>query len=102
MRHAIAERRDGGLIELMSRHVGEVLELKVRDNGPGLPKDRTPSPSPGVGLANTRSRLEHLYGASQHLQFSDTPGGGLTVTVVLPFRRDVATRGADLRQTVVA
>jgi len=88
VRHAIAARSDGGVIEVTSRHVGDALELKVRDNGPGLAKNRTPAPSHGVGLANTRSRLEHLYGASQHLQFSDTPGGGLTVTVVIPFRRD--------------
>jgi two-component system, LytTR family, sensor kinase len=102
VRHAIAARSDGGIIELTSRRVGESLELKVRDNGPGLPKDRTPSPSPGVGLANTRSRLEHLYGASQHLQFSDTPGGGLTVTVVIPFRRDIAIRTVEVSQRVVA
>jgi len=96
VRHAIAARSEGGVIEVTSRHVANSLELKVRDNGPGLPKNRTPSASGGVGLTNTRSRLEHLYGASQHLQFSDTPGGGLTVTVVIPFRRDdIAKPTAD-------
>ena len=74
----------------------------MRDNGPGLPKERAPSPPRGVGLANTRSRLEHLYGASQRLQFSETPGGGLTVTVVIPFRRDIVAAGEGAAQKVVA
>jgi two-component system, LytTR family, sensor kinase len=92
VRHAIAALSHGGVIEVTSRRVGDTLELKVRDNGPGLSKERTPSPSGGLGLSNTRSRLEHLYGSAQHLQFSDTPGGGLTVTVVMPFRRDALSR----------
>jgi LytS/YehU family sensor histidine kinase len=90
VRHAVAAQSQGGFVEVLSRQAGGHLELKVRDNGPGLPKERTPSPPQGLGLANTRSRLEHLYGASQHLQFSDTPGGGLTVTVIIPFRRETS------------
>ena len=92
VRHAIAALSEGGVIEVTSRRVGDSLELRVRDNGPGLSKERTPSSPRGLGLTNTRSRLEHLYGSAQHLQFSETPGGGLTVTVVLPFRRDAVSR----------
>ena len=47
---------------------------------------REPATGKGVGLANTRSRLEHLYGASQQLSLTEPPEGGLTVTVMLPFR----------------
>jgi two-component system, LytTR family, sensor kinase len=102
VRHAVAARSEGGFVEVIARRTGDVLELKVRDNGPGLPKERAPSPPRGVGLANTRSRLEHLYGASQRLQFSETPGGGLTVTVVIPFRRDIVAAGESAAQKVVA
>ncbi len=99
VRHAIATLSEGGVIEVTSRRVGDTLELRVRDNGPGLSKERTPSPS-GLGLTNTRSRLEHLYGSAQHLQFSETPGGGLTVTVVLPFRRDALSRDSATSDVV--
>jgi two-component system, LytTR family, sensor kinase len=100
VRHAIATLSEGGVIEVTSRRVGDTLELRVRDNGPGLSKERTPSPSGGLGLTNTRSRLEHLYGSAQHLQFSETPGGGLTVTVVLPFRRDALSRDSATSDVV--
>ena len=102
VRHAIATLSEGGVIEVTSRRVGDTLELRVRDNGPGLSKERTPSTSGGLGLPNTRSRLEHLYGSAQHLQFSDTPGGGLTVTVVLPFRRDAVSRDSTTDDVVEA
>jgi len=102
VRHAVAARSEGGFVEVVARRAGDVLELKVRDNGPGLPKDRASSPPRGVGLTNTRSRLEHLYGASQRLQFSETPGGGLTVTVVVPFRRDIVAMAESAAQKVVA
>jgi two-component system, LytTR family, sensor kinase len=102
VRHAVAARSEGGFVEVVARRAGDVLELKVRDNGPGLPKERTSSPPRGVGLTNTRSRLEHLYGASQRLQFSETPGGGLTVTVVVPFRRDIVAIAESAAQKVVA
>ena len=87
VRHAVAVRVEPGLIEIRARRVGTNLELTVRDNGPGLAKSpATHAGKKGVGLANTRSRLEHLYGASQQLSLEEPPGGGLVVTVMLPFR----------------
>ena len=84
----MAVRIEPGTIEVAARRMDDRLQLQVRDNGPGLPKGRAPAGGTGVGLANTRSRLEHLYGASQHLQFSEPPGGGLAVIVTIPFRAD--------------
>jgi signal transduction histidine kinase len=94
VRHAVAVRVEPGLIEIGARRVGTNLELSVHDNGPGLAKQGPPS-GKGVGLANTRSRLEHLYGASQRLSLEEPEGGGLTVTVMIPFRDEtVAGEGA--------
>jgi signal transduction histidine kinase len=88
VRHAVAVRIEPGVIEVAARRIGDRLQVQVKDNGPGLPKGRTPAGGTGVGLANTRSRLEYLYGASQALQFSEPPGGGLAVIVTIPFRAD--------------
>lgn len=87
VRHAVAVRLEPGLIEVRARRVGTSLELSVHDNGPGLPRTLgAPVTKKGVGLANTRSPLEHLDGASQQLSLEEPAGGGLTVTVMLPFR----------------
>jgi two-component system LytT family sensor kinase len=88
VRHAVAKRIEPGTIEVSARRIDDRLQLQVRDDGPGLPKGRTPTAGTGVGLANTRSRLEHLYGASQSLQFAEPSGGGLAVIVTIPFRAD--------------
>ena len=88
IRHAVAVRIEPGTIHVRVRRAGDTLELTVRDNGPGLPKTHHAGTTRGVGLANTRSRLEHLYGASQRFTLGEPPGGGLVVTVVIPFRAD--------------
>jgi signal transduction histidine kinase len=90
IRHAIAARVEGGLIEIRARHSREDLILEVRDNGPGLTAPRPQQSGGGVGLANTRSRLEHLYGPNHRLQFEQPAGGGLAVIVTIPFRSDGA------------
>jgi signal transduction histidine kinase len=95
VRHAVAVRIEPGTIEVSARRTGDRLQLQVRDNGPGLPKGRTPDGGSGVGLANTRSRLEYLYGASQALQFAEPPGGGLAVIVTIPFRADEVAEVVD-------
>jgi sensor histidine kinase YesM len=42
----------------------------------------------GLGLANTQTRLERLYGAAHLFDLSDNPDGGLIVTLEIPFHRD--------------
>ncbi|MDX1430447.1 MAG: histidine kinase, partial [Rhodothermales bacterium] len=69
-----ARRRDGMLV------------LRVEDNGAGVSQDLEELKSRGVGLRNTTRRLEHLYGEHQSLSLVNRPGGGLTVSVTLPFR----------------
>ena len=38
----------------------------------------------GVGLTNTRSRLQHLYGGDHRFEFRQRPGGGLQVLIAIP------------------
>lgn len=88
VRHAVAVRVEPGTIEVTARRAGDRLELQVRDNGPGLSKAGAGASGTGVGLANTRSRLEHLYGAGHTMTFDEPPGGGLAVVVTIPFRAE--------------
>jgi len=61
------------------------LVLAVRDNGPG---PGTAPVAEGVGLRNTRARLEQLYGSAQSLTSRARDGGGFEVQIVLPFHTE--------------
>jgi two-component system LytT family sensor kinase len=60
IKHGIGPRPTPGQITVRSRRVGALLELDVQDNGVGLSAARLTDFNRGVGLSNTRSRLDHL------------------------------------------
>ncbi len=83
VRHGLAPQTSPGLVEVRTGRDGPHLHLQVRDTGIGL----CPGPlKEGVGLGNTRRRLQHLYGTEQRLEISPGQGGGTVVVVVVPFR----------------
>jgi two-component system LytT family sensor kinase len=92
IRHGIAPRSTAGLIEIAAEQRNGSLRIQVRDNGPGIPAHRTSENlfSKGVGLANTETRLERLYGADHVFDLSNDPAGGLIVTLEIPFHEDAA------------
>jgi signal transduction histidine kinase len=90
IRHGIAPRPGPGRIEIRARREQDRLRLEVRDDGRGLP-GREPLKE-GVGLANTRARLQQLYGSAHRFELAN--GRGLCVGVTIPFR-EAAAAGAD-------
>ena len=90
--HGIAPRSTPGLIEIEAKQRNGSLRIQVRDNGPGLSGHRTSENmfKKGLGLANTETRLERLYGAAHLFDLSDNPDGGLIVTLEIPFHQDGA------------
>lgn len=84
IRHGIAPRRSLGTIEIAAVRRNGSLYLTVTDDGIGLAP--ATAPSVGVGLRNTRSRLQHLYGAKQAVTVDARREGGVRVELALPFR----------------
>lgn len=85
IRHGIAPREAGGKIEIAAFQENGILNLSVCDDGPGIAEAAGP-PRLRVGLNNTRERLEQLYGRFQELRMEDQPGGGVRVTITIPFK----------------
>lgn len=83
VRHGIARRSAAGMVAIRARRKGNRLELQVIDDGPGLPEKG--GWREGVGLANTRARLQQLYGDDHRLIFENAPENGLLVRLELPF-----------------
>lgn len=81
IQHGIAVSSDTGRLEITARRTHDQLKLEVRDNGPGLggPRDK---PGTGIGLENTRARLDRLYGSRAVFQL--TNDHGLVVSMTLP------------------
>jgi two-component system LytT family sensor kinase len=86
LKHGILRERTGNLIALGARPMNGSLILTVRDDGCGL--QRPGSVHAGVGIANARARLAHLYGEAGRLSVqSVSEGAGVIVEIVLPLRR---------------
>jgi signal transduction histidine kinase len=81
IRHGIAKRTDAGRIEIAARRAGDQLVLTVRDDGPG-PNGQA---NGGVGLANTRERLRHLYRDATVELAAGAPGAVATITLPLAY-----------------
>jgi signal transduction histidine kinase len=88
IRHGIAPRAAGGRIEIEARRDNGMLDLEIRDDGPGLSEVAGKEGNGGIGLANTRARLEQLYGAAHRFELSDAAGGGLAVNLAIPLSRE--------------
>jgi ligand-binding sensor domain-containing protein len=89
IKHGLARRGGRGRIWISARAEGPALMLTLRDNGPGLREDA----SPGIGLANTRRRLEALYPGAHALTLAPAPEGGCEVRLRIPLEIADATDG---------
>ena len=94
--HGLPEREDGRIL-LTIRTVGKMLEIKVSDNGRGLPEElvgkpyERPPQSEGkhLGLYNVNTILKRHYGGDSGLYLDRGPEGvGTTVTAMLPIERE--------------
>ena len=83
IRHGIAPRAEAGLIQVQARRENSFVELCVSDDGAGL--NESEMQGNGIGLSNTRKRLEKLYGEQYGFEISSPAGGGLQVRLKIPF-----------------
>src|ERR1041385_2195465 len=85
IRHGIEPRSRPGLIELQVRRANGALALSVSDNGAGLADNG--GIKEGIGLSNTRARLQQLYGPAHRFELFRAEHGGVRVEISIPFRR---------------
>jgi two-component system LytT family sensor kinase len=81
VRHSIAPRAAGGRIEIRAGREQDCLVIDVLDDGPGAALGPVHE---GVGLTNTRARLQALYGKGQSMDLRSEAGGSFQVRLSLP------------------
>jgi two-component system, LytTR family, sensor kinase len=92
IRYGVAPNGGVGVaeVEISATRRGDRLHLEVRDNGPGVNGDTRIDDNgsgSGLGLANTRARLQELYGPSHRVELTNAPapGHGALATIDIPF-----------------
>lgn len=99
VKYAVTPQEGGADISVSARAVGDRLEIRVADTGPGLGGKR-PGPTgdaTGVGLGNIRERLFQAYGddhlfallpndSSGQVQAEGPRGEGLLVVIDIPLQ----------------
>jgi LytS/YehU family sensor histidine kinase len=83
VRHGLGGSLGSVRIEVEAHRLGDRLQVTVRDDGPGFPP--TNAEATGIGLANTRARLQQLYGDRGQLTTENGTERGATVTMTLPY-----------------
>jgi two-component system sensor histidine kinase KdpD len=93
--NAVRYSPEGSRVRVAGSSFGGRVEIRVSDQGPGIPADRRAdvfvpfqrlgdtdnSTGLGLGLALSKGFVEGMGGT---LEAEDTPGGGLTMIVALP------------------
>jgi len=86
IKHAIATQEQGGSITISVSHFANDLLIEVADDGPGaeiingnLYREN------GVGLVNTRERLQALYQNNFSLVVANNSPSGVKVSIRMPF-----------------
>ena len=82
IRHGLGARATAGRIGIKVRRIASRLLMDVTDDG--IVSETQPSrPGQGLGLSNTRARLETLYGGNCRLELS-SGAEGTRVTIDMP------------------
>jgi len=88
VRHGIGKHRQADRIAIVAQRTNGRLLLEVR-NCVGSVENGGPAPVRGIGLANTRARLEQLYGSQYSFEIANRESGGVAVKLSLPAGGDV-------------
>jgi hypothetical protein len=86
IKYAVAPREEGGRVAISARVYGGTLHLSIADDGPGMIGSTRSTNGLGVGLRNTRERLDVLYGSRSKVEVANSHPG-LRVELYFPAER---------------
>jgi LytS/YehU family sensor histidine kinase len=85
IRHGVEPREGKGTVQVSVTREADLVRISIADSGRGfsLGQDGRPTRE-GIGIANTRERLDHIYGSNASLLLGNRSSGGAEAVVVLP------------------
>ncbi|MGC3980440.1 MAG: histidine kinase [Steroidobacteraceae bacterium] len=93
IKHGISKTDGVGSIGIFAHKSADMLIVEIKDNGALQPTARISEEQDGfgIGLRNTRARLQQSYGDKQSLSLAGHPDGGVVATIALPFHTETAS-----------
>jgi signal transduction histidine kinase len=95
VRHGIEPMRNPGVVTLRAAREGMFLNITVSNTGTGVFTSTPPVNRPGIGVANTRARLQELYGSTAQLIMQPAGDGGFSVSMQIPLRFEPSAAEPD-------
>jgi two-component system LytT family sensor kinase len=86
IRYGIESRETGGTVTIRALQQDDILHLEVSDDGEGFKGGQLLGGINGVGLSNTKARLQELYGNKHQFKLTTNQPTGACVKIELPFR----------------
>lgn len=85
IKYAIEPRKESGVITISATKQQERLVISVVDNGKG--QNNSVSTGFGIGMTNTKARLDAMFNGDYKIDISDNENEGTTVTISVPFEK---------------
>jgi two-component system, LytTR family, sensor kinase len=87
IRHGVSCRASGGAIMVTAERIANHMEIRIVDDGVGLPPGWSLETSSGLGLSVTRERIAGLHpNGNSRFVVKPRSGGGTEVEISLPLR----------------
>ncbi len=87
IKHGITDEEKNAVIEIKAVKRNKKLHIFVGDNGPGFSENQTMEMQDGIGLSNTKARLEQLYGSEHEFNIGNSEKGGALIEIILPCKK---------------
>ena len=85
IKYAIAPCEEGGEIKISAGlYKDEMIAISVADSGPGFDENLIDESSVGVGLRNTRERLNTFYRGNSRFLIDSNNKNGTTISIIVP------------------
>ena len=85
IKYAIAPCEKGGEIKISAElYKDEMIAISVADNGPGFDENLIDESSVGVGLRNTRERLNTFYRGNSRFLVDSNGKNGTKISIIVP------------------
>jgi two-component system, LytTR family, sensor kinase len=92
IRHGLWPRASGGTVTVSAQMRDDKLEIRVADDGVGLPPAWMLQESAGLGLSVTKERISSLHPNGASFSVHPREGGGTEAIIVLPLHLAAVSR----------